>query len=84
MGSLDHKITAFEDQSVSSDWGGSGDWKLVWTGNEHRHYVQGVAYDPLGVYVATQGSDRSVHVMERKQVRERGWRKRSGGGVITS
>eukprot|EP00815_Leptocylindrus_aporus_P009461 CAMPEP_0116064574 /NCGR_PEP_ID=MMETSP0322-20121206/9204_1 /TAXON_ID=163516 /ORGANISM="Leptocylindrus danicus var. apora, Strain B651" /LENGTH=660 /DNA_ID=CAMNT_0003550635 /DNA_START=270 /DNA_END=2250 /DNA_ORIENTATION=+ len=34
---------------------------------EHTHYVQGVAYDPLGVYVASQGSDRTVRVMKRKQ-----------------
>lgn len=25
---------------------------------DHTHYVQGVAWDPLGQYVATQSSDR--------------------------
>lgn len=25
---------------------------------DHTHYVQGVAWDPLGEYVATQSSDR--------------------------
>lgn len=29
---------------------------------EHQHYVQGVAWDPLNEYIATQSSDRSVHV----------------------
>lgn len=29
---------------------------------EHSHYVQGVAWDPLNEYVATQSSDRSVHI----------------------
>ncbi|KAK4451703.1 chromatin assembly factor 1 subunit B [Podospora aff. communis PSN243] len=29
---------------------------------EHSHYVQGVAWDPLNEYIATQSSDRSVHV----------------------
>ena len=29
---------------------------------EHNHYVQGVAWDPLNEYVATQSSDRSVHI----------------------
>ena len=29
---------------------------------EHNHYVQGVTWDPLNEYVATQSSDRSVHV----------------------
>lgn len=33
----------------------------------HTHYVQGVAYDPLGVYVASQGSDRTVGVWSRKK-----------------
>lgn len=30
--------------------------------SEHSHYVQGVAWDPLGEYLATQLADRSVHV----------------------
>ncbi|KAK1767127.1 WD40 repeat-like protein [Phialemonium atrogriseum] len=29
---------------------------------EHSHYVQGVAWDPLNEFIATQSSDRSVHV----------------------
>ncbi|ROT39326.1 WD40 repeat-like protein [Sodiomyces alkalinus F11] len=29
---------------------------------EHSHYVQGVAWDPLDEFIATQSSDRSVHV----------------------
>ena len=29
---------------------------------EHSHYVQGVAWDPLNEFVATQSSDRSVHI----------------------
>ena len=29
---------------------------------EHSHYVQGVAWDPLNEYFATQSSDRAVHV----------------------
>jgi len=29
---------------------------------EHNHYVQGVAWDPLNEYIATQSSDRSVHI----------------------
>ncbi|PWN30873.1 WD40 repeat-like protein [Jaminaea rosea] len=30
--------------------------------SDHTHYVQGVAWDPLNDYLATQSSDRSVHV----------------------
>ena len=33
---------------------------------EHNHYVQGVAWDPLNEYVATQSSDRSVHIYNLK------------------
>lgn len=29
---------------------------------EHTHYVQGVAWDPMNEYIATQSSDRSMHV----------------------
>lgn len=29
---------------------------------EHNHYVQGVSWDPLNEYIATQSSDRSMHV----------------------
>ncbi|TPX17207.1 uncharacterized protein E0L32_003325 [Thyridium curvatum] len=33
---------------------------------EHSHYVQGVTWDPLNEYVATQSSDRSVHIYSLK------------------
>ncbi|KAI0198397.1 WD40 repeat-like protein [Astrocystis sublimbata] len=33
---------------------------------EHSHYVQGVSWDPLNEYIATQSSDRSVHVYSLK------------------
>ncbi|KAF2863293.1 WD40 repeat-like protein [Piedraia hortae CBS 480.64] len=33
---------------------------------EHNHHVQGVAWDPLNEYVATQSCDRSVHVYALK------------------
>lgn len=33
---------------------------------EHSHFVQGVAWDPLNEYVATQSSDRSVHIYSLK------------------
>lgn len=31
---------------------------------EHSHYVQGVAWDPLNEYIATQSSDRSMHIYQ--------------------
>lgn len=33
---------------------------------EHTHFVQGVAWDPLNEFVATQSSDRSVHIYALK------------------
>lgn len=36
--------------------------QLVRQITEHSHYVQGVAWDPLNEYIATQSSDRSVHI----------------------
>lgn len=30
--------------------------------SEHQHYVQGVAWDPLNQFLATQSSDRAVHL----------------------
>lgn len=32
--------------------------------SEHQHYVQGVAWDPRQKYLATQSSDRSVHLYQ--------------------
>ena len=36
--------------------------KCVYEIAEHLHYVQGVAWDPLNEYIATQSSDRSMHI----------------------
>src|ERR1700761_7607030 len=33
---------------------------------EHNHFVQGVAWDPLNEFIATQSSDRSVHIYTLK------------------
>ncbi|KAK6906546.1 chromatin assembly factor 1 subunit B [Kwoniella mangroviensis CBS 8886] len=36
--------------------------ECVFALREHTHNVQGVSWDPLNEYIATQSSDRSVHV----------------------
>lgn len=41
-------------------------WKCVWRKKDHTSYVQGVCWDPLGVYVASQGSDRTVQLYKQK------------------
>ena len=58
-GSIDAAIFI---QQAASD----GNWQEVYRAKEHSHYVQGVAYDPLGVYLASMSNDRSVRVYTRK------------------
>lgn len=42
-------------------------WRVVYkNGMDHSHYIQGVCYDPTGVYIASMSSDRSVRVFSRK------------------
>jgi len=67
--SLDHCMLVFEysiTEGVASTPVTSG-WKCVARIRDHTHYVQGVAYDPLGVYLCSQGSDRSVRVYSHPQ-----------------
>ncbi|KAG7356260.1 WD repeat-containing protein [Nitzschia inconspicua] len=42
------------------------EWSQVFRNVEHGSFVQGVSYDPLGVYIASMGSDRTVRVFPRK------------------
>ncbi|KAI1632081.1 WD40-repeat-containing domain protein [Biscogniauxia mediterranea] len=44
----------------------AGTGSLVRQIAEHSHYVQGVAWDPWNEYIATQSSDRSVHIYSLK------------------
>eukprot|EP00554_Chaetoceros_debilis_P009423 CAMPEP_0194101434 /NCGR_PEP_ID=MMETSP0150-20130528/2137_1 /TAXON_ID=122233 /ORGANISM="Chaetoceros debilis, Strain MM31A-1" /LENGTH=967 /DNA_ID=CAMNT_0038788045 /DNA_START=209 /DNA_END=3109 /DNA_ORIENTATION=- len=82
IGTVDHSVMAFEESIHAESKSGSSSsanknnmknikhvskWNCVWRNDkEHTHYVQGVSYDPLGVYLASQGSDRSVRVWGRK------------------
>ena len=34
---------------------------------DHSHYVQGVAMDPLGVYIASQSADRSCRIYSKSE-----------------
>ena len=61
--SLDHTVAVFERDDT--------EWKSVFrSSKDHSHYVQGVAFDPKGVYMASQGSDRTVKVYARKAKEE--------------
>lgn len=56
-GSVDHTATIYCTQTCSPLY------RLA----EHTNYVQGVAWDPRGGYIATQSSDRTMHVYEVKE-----------------
>ena len=65
--SLDHTLTVWENVQKNNDM----EWRNVHrSGKDHTHYIQGVAVDPKGVYMASQGSDRMVKVYTRKTVKE--------------
>ncbi|KAL3811896.1 hypothetical protein ACHAXA_001421 [Cyclostephanos tholiformis] len=50
---------------------GGNNWRTVHrSARDHTHYIQGVAYDPRGVYLASMGSDRMIKVYARKEIRE--------------
>lgn len=36
--------------------------KVLFVVSDHRHFVQGVAWDPLYQFIASQSSDRSVNI----------------------
>jgi len=65
--SLDHTLTVWENVQKNNEM----EWRNVHrSGKDHTHYIQGVAVDPKGVYMASQGSDRMVKVYTRKTVKE--------------
>ena len=68
VGSLDHSVIVFERvvEASTSSFDAAEKWRAVSRTKEHLHYVQGVAWDPLGTYIASQASDRTVRVMKRK------------------
>jgi chromatin assembly factor 1 subunit B len=73
-GSIDHSVVVCEyspEQDV---------WRTVYRHDDHAHFVQGVAFDPLNVYVASMSSDRTVRLHGRKKppaVKNKGGRKTS-------
>jgi len=67
--SLDHTMTVWELTTNSSN--GKEEWQNVHrSSKDHTHYIQGVAYDPQGVYLASMGSDRMVKVYARRGLKE--------------
>ena len=78
LANIDHSVTLVQrvettgssttstSTTTSTVHGGGEDWQVVLRIAEHHHYVQGVAYDPLGVYLASMSHDRTVRLYPRK------------------
>ena len=73
-GTIDHAVLVCENVNYNSTTKG-GDleahWRTVYhNGMDHTHYVLGCSYDPLGVYLASMSSDRSVRIFPRKSPKQ--------------
>lgn len=70
VGTIDSNVLIYEDKHYTTNQTApqqkESEWQLVFRNGEHTAFVQGVAYDPLGVYIASMGSDRTVRVFPRK------------------
>jgi chromatin assembly factor 1 subunit B len=72
VGTIDSCLLIYEDRNYGFNSCNpethqkESEWSQVFRNAEHGAFVQGVAYDPKGVYVATMGSDRTVRVFPRK------------------
>jgi WD40 repeat protein len=79
IGTVDHCFVVYEDANYDSNHHrdvtlqatdkpqAESQWKAVFRNtHDHANFIQGVAYDPLGVYLASMSSDRSVKVYTRK------------------
>lgn len=72
VGTIDSCLLIYEDKNHGMNACSpethqkESDWQLVFRNGEHGSFVQGVSYDPLGVYVASMGGDRTVRLFPRK------------------
>jgi chromatin assembly factor 1 subunit B len=72
VGTIDSCLLIYEDKHFGTNACNpethqkESEWTQVFRNAEHGSFVQGVSYDPLGVYIASMGSDRTVRVFPRK------------------
>lgn len=72
VGTIDSCLMIYEDKHYAVNSCSpethqkESEWTQVFRNAEHASFVQGVAYDPLDVYVASMGNDRTVRVFPRK------------------
>mmetsp|Transcript_11248 Transcript_11248/g.28468 ORF Transcript_11248/g.28468 Transcript_11248/m.28468 type:complete len:723 (+) Transcript_11248:102-2270(+) len=73
VGTIDSCVLIYEDKHHSTNACSpethrkESDWQLIFrNADQHGSFVQGVSYDPLDVYIASMGGDRTVRVFPRK------------------
>lgn len=73
VGTIDSCVLIYEDKHYGVNACSpethrkESEWQLVFrNADQHGSFVQGVAYDPLDVYIASMGGDRTVRVFPRK------------------
>eukprot|EP00526_Cylindrotheca_closterium_P007831 CAMPEP_0113643808 /NCGR_PEP_ID=MMETSP0017_2-20120614/23045_1 /TAXON_ID=2856 /ORGANISM="Cylindrotheca closterium" /LENGTH=655 /DNA_ID=CAMNT_0000555363 /DNA_START=136 /DNA_END=2106 /DNA_ORIENTATION=- /assembly_acc=CAM_ASM_000147 len=72
VGSIDSHVLVWEDKQYAHNVAShesqqkESEWQSVFRSGEHTSFVQGVSYDPLGVYLASMGSDRTCRLFPRK------------------
>lgn len=73
VGTIDSCVLIYEDKHHAMNACSpethrkESDWQLVFrNADQHGSFVQGVAYDPLDVYIASMGGDRTIRVFPRK------------------
>lgn len=72
VGTIDSQVQVWEDKHYAHNASShesqqkESEWSLVFRNGEHSSFVQGVSYDPLGVYLASMGSDRTCRLFPRK------------------
>ena len=73
VGTLDHCMAIYEDENyatnaMTAELQKESQWTCMYRNSrDHSHYIQGVAMDPQGTYVASMSCDRTVRVYSKKQ-----------------
>lgn len=61
VGTIDHCVVVVERDAADDSF------RIVFRNSSwHSHFVQGVSFDPLNMYMATASSDRTVRIMQTK------------------
>lgn len=61
---IDHNVVVVEKENET--------FRIVFSSsNWHSHYVQGVTYDPLNLYICTASSDRTVRIAQARHVKKK-------------